>query len=63
MCAADCLHAGFREAEVVDLAFADEFFDGSGDVLDRDVRVDALLVEQVDRADELDHLVLLGGRP
>ena len=33
---------------MVDLAGLDELLDGAGDVLDRDVRVDAVLVEQVD---------------
>ena len=47
--AADRLHAGLGQAEVADLALVDEVLDGAGDVLDRDVRVDAVLVEQVDR--------------
>ena len=33
---------------MVDLAGLDELLDGAGDVLDGDVRVDAVLVEQVD---------------
>jgi hypothetical protein len=33
---------------VVDLARFDQLLDGAGDVLDRDVWVDAVLVEQVD---------------
>ena len=47
--AADRLYAGLGEAEVADLALVDQVLDGAGDVLDRDVRVDAVLVEQVDR--------------
>src|SRR6185436_12149351 len=47
--AADCLHAGLGEAEVLDLALLDQFLDGACDVFDRDVRVDAVLVEEVDR--------------
>jgi hypothetical protein len=39
---------GFGEAEVLDLAFVDQLLDRAGDVFDRDVRVDAVLVEQVD---------------
>ena len=40
--------AGLGHPEVVDLAGLDELLDGAGDVLDRDVGVDAVLVEQVD---------------
>ena len=36
------------QAEVPDLAGPDQLLDGAGDVLDRHVRVDAVLVEQVD---------------
>ncbi len=32
---------------MLDLAFLNEIFDGPGDILDRDVRVDAVLVEEV----------------
>jgi hypothetical protein len=49
--AADGLGAGFGEAEVPDLAGGDEVFDGSGDVFDGDVGVDAVLVEEVDGVD------------
>src|SRR5207302_1000243 len=42
------LRAGFRESEVLDLALLDQIFDRSGDVFDRHVRVDAMLVEQID---------------
>ena len=48
MGAADRLRARLRQAEVPDLAFRDQLPDGAGDVLDRHVRVDAVLVEQVD---------------
>ena len=47
--AADRLHARLGEAEVPDLARLDQLLHGAGDVLDRDARVDAVLVEQVDR--------------
>ena len=46
--AADRLDASFGQTEVPDLALADEFADGAGDVLDRHVRVDPVLVQQVD---------------
>ena len=46
--AADGAHAGLGQAEVADLARLDEFLDGAGDVLDRHLRVDAVLVQQVD---------------
>ena len=39
---------GLGQAEVPDLARLDEFLDGAGDVLDRHVRVDPVLVVQVD---------------
>jgi len=49
MCTADGLHACLGEAEVSDLALLDQLLDGARHVLDLDVRVDAVLVEQVDR--------------
>ena len=42
------LDPGLGQAEVAHLAGVDELLDGAGDVLDGDVRVDAVLVEQVD---------------
>ena len=51
MGAADGLHAGFRQAEVLHLARCDQFLDRAGDVFHRHVRVDAVLVEQIDRID------------
>jgi hypothetical protein len=47
----DRLHAGFREAEVLDLAFLDEVLHRSRHVFDRHVRVDAVLIEHIDRID------------
>ena len=44
----DGLRAGFRQPEVLDLAFRDKVLHRAGDVLDRHVRVDAVLVEEVD---------------
>src|SRR5687767_4611639 len=49
--AATGLHARLREPEVLDLPLGDELLHGSRDVLDRHVRVDAMLVEQVDGLD------------
>ena len=46
--AADGGGAGFRQAEMADLAGADEVGDRAGHVLDRHGGVDAVLVEQVD---------------
>src|SRR6266571_6673259 len=42
------VRARLRQAEVLDLAFADELLHGTGDVLDRHIGVDAVLVEEVD---------------
>lgn len=44
----DRLGAGLGETEVEDLAFADQALDGPGHLLDRDLRVDAMLVEEVE---------------
>lgn len=35
-------------SEVFDVSGFDQFFDSPGDILDRDIRVDAMLIEQVD---------------
>jgi hypothetical protein len=51
MRAPDVLHACFGEAEVFHFALADELFHGAGDVFDRHVRIDAMLIEEVDRLD------------
>jgi hypothetical protein len=48
MCAADRLRARFRHAEMLDLAFPNQFFDGSSHVLHRNVGIDAMLVEKID---------------
>jgi hypothetical protein len=40
---------GLRQAEMLDLAFPDQFLDRSRDVFDLHLRIDAMLVEQVDR--------------
>ena len=46
--AADRLHARFGQAEVLDLAFADQVLHRAGDVLDRHVGIDAVLIEEID---------------
>src|SRR6266542_330869 len=51
VCTADRLRARLREAEVLDLALADQVLHGARDVLDRHVRIDAVLVKEVDRVD------------
>ena len=48
---ADRLHACFREAEVLDLALLNQLFHRAGDLFDRHVRINAVLVEEVDGLD------------
>ena len=48
MSPADGRSARLRKAEVQNLALSDQLFDRAGDVLDRDVRIDAMLVEKID---------------
>ena len=47
----DSVCGGFRQAEVLHLALLNQAIDGAGDVFDRHIRVDAMLVVQVDRLD------------
>ena len=49
MSATDRLHACLRQSEVPDLSFLNEVLHRSRNVLDRHVRIHAMLVEQVDR--------------
>jgi hypothetical protein len=49
--AADRVHAGLGESEVPDLPFLDQVLHRARDVFDGHVRIDAVLVEQVDRLD------------
>ena len=49
--ATDRLHARFGEAEVLDLASLNQILHRSRHVFDRHVRVDAVLIEQVDGVD------------
>ena len=48
MRAPDGLRAGLGQSEMLDLALADQVLHRAGDVLDRHVRVDAVLIEQID---------------
>ena len=48
MRSANVLHARFREAEMQDLSFGDQFLDRAGNVFHRHIRVDTVLIEQVD---------------
>src|SRR4249919_196478 len=50
-CAANRLDAGFREAEVLHLAFLNQVFHRSRDVFNRHLRVHPVLIEEVDRLD------------
>ena len=48
MSAADRLGAGLGKAEVLDLALVYQLLDRPRHILDRHVRVDAVLIEQID---------------
>ena len=48
MGATDRFRARFGKTEVLDLAFPDQFLDRAGHVFDRHVRVDPVLIKQVD---------------
>src|SRR5581483_4566374 len=41
----------FRQAEVLDLALLDQILDGPGDIFDGHIRIDAVLVIEIDRLD------------
>lgn len=41
-------HAGFRQAEMLDLALLDQIPDSASDFFNRHIRVDTVLVEQID---------------
>src|SRR6478672_1591735 len=51
VCPTDRLHACFRKAEVLDLTLLDQILHRAGDVFDRHVRVNSMLIEQVDDID------------
>src|SRR5262249_2565728 len=42
------LHSGFGEAEMPDFTLTDQILDGSGDVFHGNVRVNTMLIEQID---------------
>ena len=42
------LHACFRKTEVLHLALLDQVFHGSGDVFDGHVRINPVLIEEID---------------
>ena len=46
--ATDGLHAGFGKAEVLHLALLNQFLHRSRHLFDRDVGIDAVLIEQID---------------
>src|SRR6266853_3678428 len=46
--AAERVHAGFGHAEVLHLALRNQFLDRARHVLDRDIRVDAMLIIEID---------------
>src|SRR4029450_1664458 len=46
--ASNRLHASLRQPEVPDLPRLNELFDCSSDILDRDVWIDAVLVQEID---------------
>ena len=47
MSLADCAGARLRESEMQHFAFLDEFLNRASNVLDRHVRIDTMLVEEV----------------
>src|SRR5947207_7683998 len=51
VCPTDGLHSCFREPEVLDLTFLNQVLHGSGHVLDWHRRINAMLIEQIDRID------------
>ena len=48
MRATNRLHAGFREAEVFDLPFADQILHRARDLFDRHLGIHAVLIEEID---------------
>jgi hypothetical protein len=49
--AANRRRGGFREAEVLHLALLDQILDSSGDIFNGHIRIDAVLVVEIDRLD------------
>src|SRR5271165_486961 len=48
MCAPQCLRSRFGKTEILDLSFLNQVLDRSGDVFDWHVRVNTVLIEQID---------------
>ena len=46
--AANTLNSGFRHPEMLYLALGDQILHGSRDILDGHIRIDAVLIEQID---------------
>src|SRR5262249_45468138 len=44
----DCVHPGFRKSKVPDFAFRDEIFHRASYIFDRHVRINAMLIEEID---------------
>jgi hypothetical protein len=51
VCAPDRLHSCFRKAEVLDLPFPNQILHRSGHVFDGHLRVNTVLIEQIDGLD------------
>ena len=51
MCATDGLHSGFRKAEVLNLTFLNQVLHRARNVFDWHVRVNTVLIEQINRID------------
>ena len=49
VCATDRLHSCFRQTEVLNLSFLNQIFNRSCYVFDWNVRIDAMLIEEIDR--------------
>src|SRR5439155_9069591 len=48
MCSPDGLHSGFRKSEVLYLTFPNQILHRAGHIFDRNVRIDTMLIEQID---------------
>ena len=51
MCPADVLHTGFRQPKIFHFPFLNQIFHCSSNIFDRYVRVNAVLIEQIDVVD------------
>ena len=48
MCSPDGLHSGFRKSEVLHLTFPNQILHRAGHIFDRNVRIDTMLIEQIE---------------